>query len=62
MTAIEKALKDEFKIDSCIKIKDNTINVILESKDKGTSFANDIIKKVQSFYKDQMYITVEFQG
>lgn len=61
MATIEKAIKDEFNIDSCIKINDNIINVILESNDKGTEFANKVIQKVQSFYTEQMYITVEFQ-
>ncbi|MBE6148807.1 MAG: SpoIIIAH-like family protein [Firmicutes bacterium] len=59
---IEKLIKENYQVDSCIKIEDNKINVILSCEDKGNEFANNIIKSIQELYDTQMYITVKFQG
>lgn len=58
---IEKKLKDTYDINTCVKINNNNIDVIISSDDKGTEFANNIIKSVQELYDAQMYITVKFQ-
>jgi len=59
---IEKMIKEKFQVDSCVKIDNNKINVILSTKDKGNEFANNIIKSIQDLYETQMYITIKFQG
>lgn len=59
---IEKLIKETYQTDSCVKIEDNKINVILSCEDKGNEFANNIIKSIQKLYDTQMYITVKFQG
>lgn len=59
---IEKLIKETYQIDSCVKIEDNKINVILSCEDKGNEYANNIIKSIQELYDTQMYITIKFQG
>lgn len=58
---IEKLLKENYQVDSCVKIDGNKINVILSTKDEGNEYANNIIKSIQSLYENQMYITIKFQ-
>lgn len=60
--AIEKKIKETFNLDSSVKIEDNKINVTVIDKDKSKTKANNIIKEVQSLYKEDMYITVNFQS
>lgn len=59
---IEKMIKENYNLDSCVKIEDNKISVILSSEDQGNEYANNIIKSIQDLYETQMYITVKFQG
>ncbi len=59
---IEKRIKEKFSKDSCVTIEGNKINITISDKDKGTSYANNIIKEVQSLYTEDMYITVKFSG
>ena len=61
-TELEKIIKEEFNLDSCVAIDNNKINIVLSSKDKGKEFANKIIKRIQENYESQMYITVKFQS
>lgn len=58
---IEKLIKENFKLDSCVKIDKNKINIILSSPDQGSEVANNIINSVQKLYTNQMYITIKFQ-
>ena len=59
---IKSMIKEKFNLDSFVKIKDNTISVVVASKDHDTEKANNIIRSVQEFYDDEMYITVKFNG
>lgn len=59
---IEKLIKEKYAVDSCVKIDNNKINIILSCEDKGNEFANTVIQSVQELYETQMYITVKFQG
>ncbi|MBE6155150.1 MAG: SpoIIIAH-like family protein [Firmicutes bacterium] len=59
---IEQMLKDKYNLDSCVKIEDNKINVILSCENQGTEYANTIIKSIQDLYQTQMYITIKFQS
>lgn len=59
---IEKLIKEKFAKDSCVTIEGNKINITISDKDQGTSYANNIIKEVQSLYNEDMYITVKFSS
>ena len=58
---LEKAIKKEFKLDSFVKIDNNTVSVVCISKEHNNSLANNIMRLIQSSYEDKMYITVKFQ-
>ena len=57
---IEKLIKKEFNYDSFVKITDNQINIVINQKEHNKEIANNIIKKVQSLFKDKKYITIKF--
>ena len=59
---IEKKIKDEFGYDSFAKMKNDTISIIIASKDHSSKDANDIIRSVQELFDDSKYITVKFQN
>lgn len=64
-TSMEEKLKEKiktnFKVNSFIKIKDNSISVtIAENKHDKTS-ANNIIRSIQEEYDEEMYITVKYK-
>ncbi len=59
---IKSMIKEKFNLDAFVKIKDNTISVVVASKEHDTEKANNIIRSVQEFYDDEMYITVKFNG
>ncbi len=58
---LEKKIKDEFKLDSFVKIDGNQIRVVvnIETLDKKT--ANNIMRSVQSNFEEKMYISVKYQ-
>ena len=59
---IKNMIKEKFNLDAFVKIKDNTISVVVASKEHDTEKANNIIRSVQELYDDEMYITVKFNG
>ncbi len=59
---IEKQIKDEYKLQAFIKIDGKEIRVVVASKTHDNELANNIMRTVQGNYKDQMYISVKFQG
>lgn len=59
---IEKKIKEEFGLESFVKIKKDTISIIIASKDHSTAKANSIIRSVQTLYEENKYITVKFQN
>ena len=59
---IKNMIKEKFNLDAFVKIKDNTISVVVASKDHDTEKANNIIRSVQELYDDEMYITIKFNG
>ncbi len=58
---IEKEIEKEFGYKSFVKITNDQINVTVDLKEHNKEIANKIIKKVQSMYSNQMYITIKFQ-
>jgi len=58
---LEKQIKDSYKLDSFVKINNNQIQVTVNTSEHSESLANNIMRLVQSNYKDSKYITVKFQ-
>ena len=58
---LEDQIKQNYKLDSFVKIKNNQINVTINSDTHDEKLANDIMRTIQSNYEDSRYITVKFQ-
>ena len=58
---LEKKIKDEFNLNSFIKIEDDQIKVTVESDVHDNSLANKIIRSIQSNYDTSKYISIKFQ-
>ncbi len=58
---IEKTIKEVFSLDSFVKEKDDSINIVIASSKHDAALANSIIRKVQEMYQEKKYITVKFQ-
>ena len=59
---IEAKIKEEFQLESFVKIKEDTISITIASTDHSTSLANNIIRSVQTLYETNKYITVKFEN
>lgn len=59
---IEEKIKNEYQLESFVKIKDDTIRVVIASNEHNTNLANNIIRTVQNMCDKKMYITVKFQA
>ncbi len=59
---IEAKIKEEFQLESFVKIKEDTISITIASTDHSTSLANNIIRSVQTLYDTNKYITVKFEN
>lgn len=59
-SSLEKIIKDEFKLDSFVKLKNNNVTVFIDSSDHDYKLANDIIRKLSKEFKEDRYITVKF--
>ena len=58
---LETQIKENYKLDSFIKIKDNQIQVTINSSEHSENLANNIMRTIQSNYDESKYITVKFQ-
>lgn len=59
--SIEKQIKEQYKLDSFVKIDDKNIEVVVIKDKHDANIANNIMRLVQSNYDDKMYITVTFK-
>lgn len=59
---IEQQIKETHNLDSFVKIKDDTISIVIASAKHDSSLANNIIRMVQSLFDEKKYITVKFQN
>lgn len=57
----EKLIKEEFKLNSFVKINNDQVSVVIQSDKHDTTLANNIIRAIQAKYSQKMYITVKFQ-
>lgn len=58
---LEQKLETDFGIKSYIEINKDNIKVVINSKEHDASLANNIMRSIQSEYKEKMYITVQFE-
>ena len=58
---LEKQIKENYKLDSFIKIENNQIQVTANSNKHDTKLANNIMRTIQENYEESKYITVKFQ-
>ena len=58
---LEKKIKDEFKLDSFIKIKDDTVSVVINSSNHDKSLVVNIMKSIQEEFQNKMYISISFK-
>lgn len=58
---IEKQIKEQYKLDSFVKIDEKNIEVVAIKDKHDSSIANNIMRLVQSNYDEKMYITVSFK-
>jgi len=57
---LETKIKDVFNLESFVKIKDDQIEVVINSNDISSELANKIMRSIQEEYQEQKYITVKF--
>ena len=58
---LEKKIKDEFKLTSFVKIDNDIVDVVVNSKNHDKSLAVNIMKSLQEEFEDKMYISVSFK-
>lgn len=59
---LEKKLKDNFKLNTFIKIDKTQVRVVVGSKEHSVELANNIMRSVQEEFDSKKYISVEFQA
>ncbi len=58
---LEEKIKEEFQLNSFVKVQNDQISIVVESNEHDVEKANNIIRSIQSMYDKKMYITVKFQ-
>lgn len=58
---LESKIKEEYNLESFIKIENNQIKVVVKSTEHSYELANNIIRSIQEEYEEKMYISVKFQ-
>lgn len=59
---IEAKIKDNFKLNSFVKIDNNQIRIVIASNKHSAELANNIMRAVQEEFTEKMYISVKFQS
>ncbi len=59
---VEKQIKETYQLDSFVKIKNDTISIVIASNEHSNTLANNIIRTVQGLFDQDKYITVKFQN
>lgn len=57
---LESKIKESFQLDSFVKIKDSSIEVVVKANEHSKELANKIMRAVQENFDNEMYITVKF--
>lgn len=58
---LERKIKDEFKLDSFIKIDGDLVEVVINSSNHDKSLAVNIMKSLQEEFESKMYISISFK-
>ena len=58
---LETQIKENYNLNSFVKIDGNTIQVTIDSSDHSQNVANNIMRTIQANFDDQKYITVKFK-
>lgn len=58
---LEEKVKNINDVDSFIKIEDDQIKVVVNSENKSTTLANQIMRTIQENFDTKQYIVVEFK-
>ena len=58
---ISTKIKDEYKVDNFVKIKDDQVRVVVIKDKHDSLLANNIMNLVQKNFDSKMYISVKFQ-
>ena len=59
---LEKQIKENYDLDSFVKINGNQIQVTIDGTEHSSSVANNIMRTIQANFDDQKYITIKFQA
>ena len=59
---LQKKIKQEFKLDSCVKINSDEITIVASLEKHDTTLANNIMRFVQNFYDERKIISVSFKS
>ena len=59
---IEKQINEKYNLKSFVKVDNNQIRVVVDSKEHNASMANNIMRTIQENYDKQMYISVKFNS
>ncbi len=59
---VENKIKEEFDLDSFVKIKNDTISVVVGNEKHSPELANNIIRCVKAIFTENKYITVKFEN
>ena len=59
---LEEKVSKEFNIKAFIKINNDQIKIIINSKEHNLTLANDIMRCIQKEFDKKMYISVKFQS
>jgi len=59
---ISELIKKEFKLKSYVKLTNGQINITVSSNVHNNELANEIMRKVQSLYDENKFITVKFDS
>lgn len=60
-TKLEEQILKELNYKAFVKIKDNTISIIVRSDKHDVTLANKIMNLIQKNYKEKKYISVKFE-
>ena len=58
---IENKIKEEFKLDSFVKIEDDVVEIVVNNKAHDSALAVKIMKSAQEEFQSPMYISVSFK-
>ena len=53
-------IKDEYELDSYVKLEDSNVEVVIDSKKHDVKLANDIMRTIQAEYDEPMTISIKF--